>query len=435
MNLVDFEEPPKSGDGAAAREPWRDGPPEGFGEDEGNIPPTEIGASPADVVTRWKAEGPLVRRAIGIPTLDDACRGGFPFPWRVFLVGAPSAGKTAIAMHIARHLATVHEDVFVGVLAIDEEDDDLTVRVAQMAGFTIEQCEGRDPSVLEEVRIAIEPMRVRFYGAAYTIEQAADDTARRAAEAGCRPVFILDSIQTARANAAASAETARGVVDANVAAVRAISTEHRMLVIATSEANRGSYRSNDAAESANDMAAGKESGGIEFSAQTLMMVRTPKGYPDNMSVTVPKNRRGARAGFEFFLRLNRERHSIVECADPAEGDAEHNAGKRAEHEKAQNMAQVRSDARVLAKVVRKSPDMGERDLRGAIAAAGHRWGVTRLDGARALLTEGAGVDGARLVNAGNSKKCRWRLESATEANQEAVAVDVSRVSDAMSDTV
>jgi len=41
------------------------------------------------------------------------------------------------------------------------------------------------------------------------------------------------------------------------------------LLIALSEANRGSYQREDAAEVSNDMAAGDESWAIEFMAQTL----------------------------------------------------------------------------------------------------------------------------------------------------------------------
>lgn len=72
-----------------------------------------------------------------------------------------------------------------------------------------------------------------------------------------------------------------------------------MLVIATSEANRGSYRSEEAAKASDEMAAGKESSSIEYSAQPLLMLRTPKKYPNHARMFVPKNRRGARSRFEF----------------------------------------------------------------------------------------------------------------------------------------
>src|SRR5262249_19056265 len=140
----------------------------------------------------------------------------------------------------------------------------------------------------------------------------------------------------------------REIVEANVRAIRAVASRHRLLVLATSEANRGSYRSEEAAESSNDMAAGKESSGIEYGAQTLLMVRTPKDYPNHVRVTVPKTRRGARAGFEFFLRLDRERHELTECANPTIGDAAHAAEVRETEKRRATLAETRRNAIALA---------------------------------------------------------------------------------------
>jgi KaiC/GvpD/RAD55 family RecA-like ATPase len=371
----------------------------------------------ATVVARWKQEGPLVRLPTGFATLDAACRGGLPLPWRALVIGAPSAGKTAFVMVLLRRF--VQAGLVCGVLGVDEEPDDLCVRASQMLGFSVEQCESREPAILGEIAAAAARLPIRFYDFAHTIEAAAADLATWASAQGRRAVLAIDSIQSARCNALANAERAPGpreVVEANVRALRAAAATHRLLVLATSEANRGSYRSEEAAESGNDMAAGKESSAIEYAAQTLLMVRTPKDYPNHVRVTVPKNRRGARAGFDFFLRLDRERHELTECADPTTGDAAHSAQKREVEEQAATRAETLRNARILAELLRSRPGLGERELRAAVRAAGHRWGIPKFDAAKERLARG--VDGERLVNTGDAKRTQWRLERFTPTEKE-----------------
>lgn len=205
------------------------------------------GRTPGEIVIRWGQQGRLTRLPTGVRALDAACRGGFPVPWRVFLVGAPSAGKTFLAMGIANHLARAAEGgAFVGVLGVDEDPDDLTVRLAQLAGFTVSDAEERESVTMMELYNALSQLPIRLYDSRQTIESAADDLATAAREAGRSAVLIIDSIQAVSSKAAAEIKNreARAVVEANVAAVRSVSDGHRMLVIATSEANRAHYRDN-----------------------------------------------------------------------------------------------------------------------------------------------------------------------------------------------
>lgn len=332
--------------------------------------------TPSELARAWSVQGPLVRIPTGFPTLDEACRGGLPVPWRVVIVGAPSAGKSAVEMVLARNLSR-DDGLCVGVLGVDEEPDDLNVRLAQMAGFTIAQCELRDPVVLEQVAIALGKLRVRFYDATHTIEAAADDVAAWASIEGRRAALFIDSIQTVRAAGSLDATNPRETVDVNLRAIRSKGTEHRMLMVATSEANRGSYRDDDAAERSNDMAAGKESGSIEFSAQTLIMVRTPKGHPDVVHVRVPKNRRGSRSGFEFFLRLDRDRHGLAECPDPATSPGV--AEEREQKKRSANKRAVERDALDVLRIIAASPGIGTRGLRAAVKLAGLKIGHVTLD--------------------------------------------------------
>jgi hypothetical protein len=352
------------------------------------------------IVMKWIAEGPLVRLATGVPTLDELSRGGLPIPWRVMVVGAPSAGKTATAITVADNLA--RNGVAVGVLAVDEDPDDLLVRFAQMAGFTVADAELRDPVILHHVVTALGGLPLRFYDARFTIEAAAKDLAAWSTAAGLRAALFVDSLQTAHSESSGGAKSPREHVEGNVRAIRTVSTEHRLLVIATSEANRAAYRGGETGEQQADLAAGAESRSIEFGGQTLLVLRTPKGHADVVHVRIAKNRR-ARVG-EFWLKLDRDRHTLTECSDPAAG-AEREPDP--ERQREANVALLETKAKQLAKIVREHPGIGERDLRAAVRAAGLSWGRETYDAVKALLVKG--LVGSRMVNRGTAKASEWHL--------------------------
>lgn len=371
-----------------------------------SVPPAASPETPSSIVAHWRTEGPLLRVPTGIEALDRMCRGGLPVPWRVVIVGAPGAGKTAIETIGADKLARNAADsgLCVGILAIDEEPDDITVRLAQIAGFSVAQLELRDPDVLAEVEAALAGLRVRFYDAAHTIESAATDVAEWCRSQRRRGMLVIDSVQAATSVQARSAKSPREHVEGNVRAIRWASTHHRLLVVATSEANRNSYRSDDAADTTNDMAAGAESRSIEFGAQTLLMLRTPKDHPDVIHVRVAKNRRADRG--EFWLRLDRDRHTVTECPDPDADPAK--AYNRQEQRRAGVRAEVLGDAETLAALLVRHPQgLGKRELRAALKAAGNKWGVERLDAARHALR--AGHKGVRLVEEPDDKRVVSRL--------------------------
>jgi KaiC/GvpD/RAD55 family RecA-like ATPase len=363
---------------------------DGFFADDPSDNDAQTGQAPVstlDVIDRWRADGPLVRVPTGIRPLDELCRGGFPIPWRVFIIGAPSAGKTFVAVAVADSIAKrlEAEGLCVGILGIDEEPDDLTVRFAQMAGFTVGQAEQRDSDVLDAMAEKLAELNVHLYDATFTIEAAAEDLAARAKAQGKRPALFIDSIHAAKSAAAVVLETdsIRLVIQANVDAVRKISTRFRMLVVATAEANRASYRTDEASDQMNDLAAGAESRAIEFTGQTLLMLRTTKDHPDVSHVRVPKNRR-ARHG-EFWLRLDREKHAISECSDPSDAPG---VAQQHEHKKrAKNRHALEQDAVAVLRVIVAEPGSGERALRAKVRLTGMRIGVERLDAIVALLTK------------------------------------------------
>lgn len=336
--------------------------------------PTARPVTPCDIIRSWQGQGPIVRVPTGFATLDEACRGGLPIPWRLSIVGAPSAGKTAFAIVLA--WALENAGLCIGILGIDEDPEDLNARLVQMAGFTIAQCESRDPQLLDEIARKLANIRVRFYDSTHTIENAADDLGTWAQAEGRKAAFLVDTVQTARAGGSHDARGPRELVEANAAALRAVTTKHRFLLMTLSEANRGSYRSEDAADTQNDMAAGAESRAIEFMAQTLVMLRTPKGYPDVVHVRVPKNRKGARAGFEFWLRLDRDRHKLTECQNPDEAPGV--SQEKAQKARAANRAGLEQRALAVLRIISASPGIGERALRRELPLQGLKIGKDAL---------------------------------------------------------
>lgn len=369
--------------------------------------PAPVGISPLAILHRWRTEGPLVRLSTGIDELDRLCRGGLPVPWRMIIVGAPGAGKTFEQISIGNHLArgALESGACVGILAVDEDPEDVTVRLCQIAGFTVAEAEKREPEVLGEMARSLDGLRIRLYDAQHTIEAAARDLAEWSREIGARPALLIDSLQAVTSELGTGAEGPRETVEANVKAMRWASTSLRMLVIATSEANRNSYRNNSSTDQ-NDLAAGAESRAIEYGAQTQLVLRTPKDHGDVIHVTVPKNRRAHRG--EFWLRLDRERHTLTECDDPAKDpEAEED---REEARRAAAKRCVYQDAREVARVFAGRPaGVSVREFRSQIRAAGIVMSNTRVDAAKAKLEQG--IDGMRLVNRGNEHRPKWVLTS------------------------
>jgi len=353
-----------------------------------------VASTPVSIIESWRQDGPLRRIPTGIEALDGLCRGGLPVPWRVTIVGAPSAGKTATEVCIADRIARAagSAGACVGILGVDEEPEDLTVRLVQIAGFSVHDAEQRDPDALDRMAAAVGDLRVRLYDGRHTIEAAGAAVADWAKLEGRPGVLFIDSIQAASSVAASRATGPREKVEGNINAMRRVSTSLRLLVIATSEANRNAYRNDAAAAESNDLAAGAESRAIEFGSQTQLMLRTPKDHPDVIHVRIAKNRR-AYIG-EFWLRLDREGHRLTETTDPLAGPA---ADEDREHgRQAATSAAVQRDAKALATLLAREPDgLGERDLRAALRDAGHKWGVDRLNAARRRL--GGGLGGVRLV--------------------------------------
>jgi KaiC/GvpD/RAD55 family RecA-like ATPase len=287
----------------------------------------------SDVVESWRQQGPLVHFASCFPTLDDLTGGGPVFGTRWYLLGAPDASKTL--------LLSLWADVWsrcgitVGMLAVDEEPEDLAQRFIQRlpmspkdtARFQRIHCEARDPRVLDLMSRAVEGSTVVFYDSQWTVESAAGDLLEYSASNGKKPIgsaMLFDSVQTIECDALRKMTREidlRTRITANVQAIRNVATKYKMITVSSSEMNRAAYRAIGTIEQ-DDMAAAKESGAIEYSARVMISLRPVKDEDDMIEMRVVKNKHGRRypSAEAIYLQLDRATQHLQECAGPEKGD-------------------------------------------------------------------------------------------------------------------
>ncbi len=214
-----------------------------------------------------RKNGPLVHEPTGIEALDEVTDGGPVYGSRWGVAGAPDAGKTALAMQVADVYA--RRGIAVGVLAVDEEPSDITMRLMQRAGWSRGDCERREHRMLVAMEAStVAELPIRMYDATWTIDRAAADLAAWARQRGDRrAALFVDSIQTVTCDAEASMTSLREAVTARMHALRRAAEKHQLIAITTSEMARGAYRSEDAAEAANDLRVPQGIGGNRVLAE------------------------------------------------------------------------------------------------------------------------------------------------------------------------
>lgn len=302
-------------------------------EERGNVlrfPHQGAGVSASttrSVLARWATEGALVHEATGLPRLDEATDGGPVYGTRWYIAGAPNAGKTALLLDILHRWAA--RGIAVGMLAVDEEDDDLVTRLAQRVGHSRRSCEERDAGDLAVMVSELEALPMRFYGPAWTIERAARDLAAFAKEDGMMAALGIDSLQTVKCDAELGAEREMGqpaAIEARVHAIRAVAKEHRLITLTTSEMSRSGYAKRGKGENVDPMAAGKWSGAIEYSARVLLSLRSVPGESDVIELEIPKNKHGrSRLSSEdsaLYLQIDRARQTLIEVDKPSDSEGE-----------------------------------------------------------------------------------------------------------------
>jgi replicative DNA helicase len=337
--------------------------------------------SAADALEAYVKFRAAPRMRTGVPALDASFGGGgLPSPRLVVRGGAPSAGKTSFATFMARNWML--EGHAVGFLAVDEGVEGVVGRICKMEGVD----EPERPTALGSPEILLKlvpkPRREQlaavarvanlpyFVNEEASVEQMTDRLLRFAENRKLDkvPVLVVDSLQTVKSRGSDGTPDPRQRVDSVLRACKQ-AVRRGVMVVALSELNRGAYRSKKVEEQVTDMAATKESGSIEFAAQTLLIIRTTT-EEEVVTVGVPKNRGGKRTPFK--LRLDFETMTYAQLDERDGPDP--------------LLARRTEDADVLAAVVRSSPPITSvRLLREACRADGRLTNNERIEAARAFL--------------------------------------------------
>lgn len=246
--------------------------------------------------------GGAQRVPTGFAALDANTRGGLRVGKRVVIGGAPGAGKTTWLAQLLWRCA--ERGAAVMLICFDEEAEDVLIRIGQINGLNRDDLERGD----EEARTALAdileatPTFLLVDGdeEEMTVEQASAELARRR-QPGQLSVFGVDSVQTARVVGDLDADSAKSRVDLVMKALKLAGKVDKHLVLATCELNRGGYRSQNPSERVDDLAAFKESGGVEYGATMAMVMRSLKDSEGVVDVSVPKNRMGKKKPFRLQL--------------------------------------------------------------------------------------------------------------------------------------
>lgn len=336
----------------------------------------------ADALQAYVSFRAAPRILTGIPAIDTSFDGGgLPTPRLIVFGGAPGAGKTSVCTAIAHE--AMKQGHAVAFLAIDEGLEGVAGRLCKIEG--LKEPKAPPPNEFAAgflLRVVPKPRRDEiaatskiaglpfFINETASVEQMVDRLLRFAEVRSLTskaPVLVVDSIQKVRARGSSNAPDPRMRVDAVTSALKE-AVRRGVLVLATSELNRSAYRSKKVDEQTADIAAAKESGAIEYAAQTLFILRSTQDE-DVINVTTPKNRGGKHPSFR--LRLDRERMSYAQIEDEAEGTSQ---------------SRLTADAEVLKEIVRTHPGIRTvRELRAACQAGGQLTKHERIDAARSYL--------------------------------------------------
>lgn len=241
----------------------------------------------------------------GLKALDHTLGGGL-YPGLYILGAISSLGKTALALQIADAIAAAGQQVLffslemgryemtcrslARVLLEQTASEDITT------GHIIKSCyKGRDLYGQEAFKEALEAYRAGPAKYLYlvegdfniTIDSIKAQAKKHEALTGTRPVIFIDYLQAIQPEPE-SRLTDKQHIDRAVIALKRLSRDMDLPIIAISSFNRSSYKE----EGGPSMAAFKESGSIEFTADVLlsMQIRTSSDKPTNTEINEAKNK-------------------------------------------------------------------------------------------------------------------------------------------------
>jgi replicative DNA helicase len=332
----------------------------------------------------------------GIRALDVATRGGIRSGTMTIVGGAPGGHKTSLLTRLAYlwardgvMAATGHEDVLVSIVAADETRGGLLSRIGQIERVDRDALDSEDVLVSRPawatVSTRILQVKDRFTiwdprEERCSVENAAEELAKRESPTK-RRVLVIDSVQ-ARDGWACDAEgddSPRSRIDRRVAVAGRLARSYGLAVVLVSELSRAGYRSKDSADEVNPLATLKESGGLEYAADQVLILSRVEGEVPRIDLLVAKTRWGSTGE---SVRLRRD------------GWLTYAEEQRAAEERSQRGQRDRSDevdAAVLAWIA-AHPGEVTRTIEASIKG----WSKTATSNALARLE----VDGRVRVQAG-----------------------------------
>ncbi|MEO8901145.1 MAG: DnaB-like helicase C-terminal domain-containing protein [Polyangiaceae bacterium] len=264
----------------------------------GNDGPQDVSIESAIAAAKERAARPST--PTGIPALDTALRGGLPGASIIVVTAPPGNFKSTLLGYLASMLAAAGNPV--AYMAVDEGTDraatrlanagvksgpirmasaqafleDQAERVAQAAAkatraATIEAIMRRPRAIGDEDNDAYIEMRARDWGLVRT------------------GVLVVDSLQCVPCRGAQSARDQFARLEAVMNVLRALTERHGVLIIASSEANRGSFSRKNDAENSAGLASAKGSSAIEYKADVACTLRKTG---DGIRLRIEKNRLG-----------------------------------------------------------------------------------------------------------------------------------------------
>lgn len=339
---------------------------------------------------------PPQRLKFGLRTLDKLTHSGMPFGSLLVLVGAPGAGKTALALQFVHDWYSLSAPNIV-FLSADQRPSAMLIRLAQRCGFSREDLEGLNGEDSRQTAIK-DAASSLAYPRVYVIDGADEkatiegcllllETLRAANGKPC--VLVVDSLQQCRCDAAEDIEDMRLRIDAKLQVIQKALAQG-VLVVAISEMARGAYKNRDKTMNTSGIASAKESSKTEYLAEVLLAMRSVAGSPDLVDVEIAKSRISTTG--EFRLRLLRNSATLVEV------DIEEDESVAVE--RAKMFAMAKELLPFALKAVETAPPGGKgysyKSLRAIIKAGGLDWGKDTLDAVCARLTEADGVLGWRM---------------------------------------
>jgi hypothetical protein len=363
-----------------AGEPKRNGYTNGAAHVDDEKPAALVTAkSIAQHVALLAAELPCAQLATGIKTLDDCFRGGVPSQRFLVIGGAPGAFKTSFAARLAYIWAKA--GIFVGIMAVDEGPEGYIDRIAMYEACKRELLDEHDAEEWARLAEAVKELPIELDDGSMTFENFAAHIRKKA---GSGPaVVISDSIQTVPIESIGERknESRREYVDRVVRAHKHAVIEHNLLILALCELSRAFYRSEALAKELNPLAAFKETGSIEYSAQTALVLTTPRGHGELVDVTVAKNRGFRKEPFRLEFHQDLSFHETEKKASDDDTEEVAEVSRPLERCKAQMLAVLRTEHNIRSKAELYRRVRGQKQVKvEALKEHLERGDVCEIDG-------------------------------------------------------